>query len=655
MMSSLVYIGQTTLAVALLIGLVLLVRRPFAKYFGAKAAYALWVLPAIRLVLPPLPAGWSLFSPIGQPAASAAPNAAPLPLPVSDAPVFVTQPSPGASELTLSAAQPLAPALPVSPAGAGDGFVEMLVAAAGPSLLVAWLVGTLGYLGWACYRQMVFAHIIKAEGQPASLAVQTEVMEICQAIGLNSQKVSVQTSFISDGPLVSGLTKPVVLLPAWFEEDYTLAERRVALSHELTHVKRGDLWALQAATVFLALQWFNPLAHFAMRAFRSDQEASCDADVLRVGTSSPHDYGATLIKAVRKSRATPEPMLAASLTLNHSLAERLIQMRNPLPSFRQRFVGTALTAGVGSAILLASACSMTASAHPHELEGGPEDEVSETRVRTHRIFIDGEETGREIVILDNPMERVELDIAALDDLSVIIEAEARKIEEIVDRDVVALSGDIVTAMAEITGPISFETEDGETRVVIPEGEFSLPAEVLSFVGEVTRLSAEGEVNEEEIEALAEVFEERMEAWGEGFEARMEAMEPIWEARAEAHAERWSDAIEARIEKHAERIELHSEVIEAHSERIERASEVIESLVEDCEDQTGLRVVTKYDGITEETYKAVCLDGGGSMTNQEVIERLEASGDLSAEELSRLEQRLEEHGSHSFEWSFSHED
>ena len=36
--------------------LVLAIRQPFAAFFGALPAYALWLVPALRLVLPPLPA-----------------------------------------------------------------------------------------------------------------------------------------------------------------------------------------------------------------------------------------------------------------------------------------------------------------------------------------------------------------------------------------------------------------------------------------------------------------------------------------------------------------------------------------------------------------------------------------------------------------------
>ena len=43
---------QTGLSVTLLVVFILLIRRPFAKRFGAKAAYALWLLPVLRLFIP---------------------------------------------------------------------------------------------------------------------------------------------------------------------------------------------------------------------------------------------------------------------------------------------------------------------------------------------------------------------------------------------------------------------------------------------------------------------------------------------------------------------------------------------------------------------------------------------------------------------------
>ncbi|MEM7460998.1 MAG: hypothetical protein AAF331_16170, partial [Pseudomonadota bacterium] len=55
----------TTFAVGLLVLLVLVIRKPFAKRYGAKAAYLLWALPLARFVTPPLPGNWSLAGLLG--------------------------------------------------------------------------------------------------------------------------------------------------------------------------------------------------------------------------------------------------------------------------------------------------------------------------------------------------------------------------------------------------------------------------------------------------------------------------------------------------------------------------------------------------------------------------------------------------------------
>ena len=46
------WLADTLIVTGLLIFAVLVLRRPVARAFGAQAAYALWLLPLLRLVLP---------------------------------------------------------------------------------------------------------------------------------------------------------------------------------------------------------------------------------------------------------------------------------------------------------------------------------------------------------------------------------------------------------------------------------------------------------------------------------------------------------------------------------------------------------------------------------------------------------------------------
>ena len=45
---------DTLVGTGVLIAAALVLRRPVARWFGPRAAYALWLLPLIRLMLPPL-------------------------------------------------------------------------------------------------------------------------------------------------------------------------------------------------------------------------------------------------------------------------------------------------------------------------------------------------------------------------------------------------------------------------------------------------------------------------------------------------------------------------------------------------------------------------------------------------------------------------
>ena len=93
------WVVQTGLMVSLLIFVVLLIRRPFARAFGANAAYALWSLPLIRLCLPvfTIPQRW-----VPESLREKASEAAPAPVfEGAETPVFV-QPPAGGTERILS-------------------------------------------------------------------------------------------------------------------------------------------------------------------------------------------------------------------------------------------------------------------------------------------------------------------------------------------------------------------------------------------------------------------------------------------------------------------------------------------------------------------------------------------------------------------------
>ncbi len=73
-----------------------------------------------------------------------------------------------------------------------------------------------------------------------------------------NDKVTVVQSSWDHSPLVFGLWKPCIVLPACWEA-WSAPCKRVVVAHELAHIRQGDPWLYVAQTTAQALFFFNPL------------------------------------------------------------------------------------------------------------------------------------------------------------------------------------------------------------------------------------------------------------------------------------------------------------------------------------------------------------------------------------------------------------
>lgn len=299
--------------------LVLAIRRPVARAFGAGAAYALWLIPLCRLLAPP--ADWL---------------SAWLITPLPSLPSLIVLPGDGVG----AAPPPL------------DGPGQWV-----PILLAVWAGGALLFAGFQAWRHRRFL----ARLQPATDAGAHRGLKLL-------------TSAAADGPLAMGLLRRRIVVPADFAVRYTPEEQRLALEHEAYHHKRRDILANHAALVVLALNWCNPVAWFAFRAFRADQELSCDAAIMGRGATPEErsDYARALVKS-----ASP-PGLVSACPLNS--ADQLKRRLKMLPSHRR--APRRLLAGSALAITLA-ATSLIVGAPVHA-----QDKAEQKQEQTRVIIMD---------------------------------------------------------------------------------------------------------------------------------------------------------------------------------------------------------------------------------------------------------------------------
>lgn len=286
-----IWLVETLVASTALMVLVLLVRGRVAEIFGARAAYLLWLLPAARMVLPPLPESFG-------------------PAPIAQLPAFVPMP--------VEFAFPVE-ALPPVEAGLPWGTI----------LVAAWLGGAALLLAWQLFAYHRFVGGVLAQA--------TDLPE------MDSGGIEVCASPVVEGPFAAGILTPTVVLPHDWKHRYTRDELALALRHETVHHLRGDLGINFVALLILALHWFNPIAWMSWRAFRTDQELACDAVVLDgAGPEQRHSYGLALVK----SACPRTPVAACSLNPRDQLKRRLRMMRAGADRrVSGRALAIALTAG----------------------------------------------------------------------------------------------------------------------------------------------------------------------------------------------------------------------------------------------------------------------------------------------------------------------
>lgn len=138
------------------------------------------------------------------------------------------------------------------------------------------------------------------------------------------------------GPMVMGLFRPKIVLPSDFAQRYSPDEQQLIMTHEQTHLDRGDLIVNAFASLLTVIFWFNPLIYWAASRLRIDQELSCDAAVLAHPATPPNSektYAEALVKTLTGQNIASTSPTSCHWQSRHPLKERIMQLK-PRPTSR---------------------------------------------------------------------------------------------------------------------------------------------------------------------------------------------------------------------------------------------------------------------------------------------------------------------------------
>jgi bla regulator protein BlaR1 len=281
-------LGVATIASSIAVLFVLALRKPMRQRFGAQAAYSLWcVVPLVVLV-------------------------ALLPAPVATAPLPVVQTS--VSQVLLPLIVPA-----VQPSWQFDAV---------PWLASLWALGAALCAFRFLRQQRRFLHALGPLSPGDGPLLRARSTAGC--------------------PALVGAWQPRIIVPADFDERFSAIERALIVTHEQLHRTRGDAQANLFAAVLRCLFWFNPLLHFAASRFRFDQELACDALVIARFPEARRPYADAMLKTQLTGESRQELGLPAGCywQSSHPLKERITMLKQPLPGRARSALGLGLAAAL---------------------------------------------------------------------------------------------------------------------------------------------------------------------------------------------------------------------------------------------------------------------------------------------------------------------
>lgn len=190
-------------------------------------------------------------------------------------------------------------------------------------LAVVWALGAAAVLAYKAYVYVRLRRDVFRLNRPVSSREAQLVFWSCKRqLGIRGP-VALRENPAIRSPFAAGLWRPTVVIPNLVLEP---EELRYLFLHELTHIKRGDLWVRFWAMLALAIHWYNPLAYLLCRNIRTVSEQSCDERVAcPLPAAERYVYGNVILKLV-SSTAAGSGDWVASLSTRETMERRLIRV-----------------------------------------------------------------------------------------------------------------------------------------------------------------------------------------------------------------------------------------------------------------------------------------------------------------------------------------
>ncbi|MEW6737695.1 MAG: M56 family metallopeptidase, partial [Acidobacteriota bacterium] len=143
-----------------------------------------------------------------------------------------------------------------------------------------------------------------------------------------THSVPIGLSVNAQTPMLIGLLRPMILLPADIVDWTNQAERRAILHHEIAHLERRDQYINALQTLLKVIFFFHPAIHYTCRQMSLECELACDDRVVSLGAKA-EIYAESILKVAERNIAPRGLHQPAFYSTKQFLERRIIMILNP--------------------------------------------------------------------------------------------------------------------------------------------------------------------------------------------------------------------------------------------------------------------------------------------------------------------------------------
>lgn len=191
-------------------------------------------------------------------------------------------------------------------------------------LVVAWAVGV-AWSSLGLLREWWMLRRLCREALPLDAAWQRRFATLRDRLQV-TRRVGLAMSARVAAPLLVGVVRPVVLLPASLFARLPAEQVELILLHELAHLRRLDPWFNLLQAALDTLMFYHPAMRWLSRRLRHDRELCCDDLVVAHGGDRLR-YARTLLTLAEHAHGMPHSVaLAASGGVLLERVERIVEV-----------------------------------------------------------------------------------------------------------------------------------------------------------------------------------------------------------------------------------------------------------------------------------------------------------------------------------------